>query len=111
MEFNEMSMEQMYKELSDIEQYLSKKSPKYKRMVELQDEIDRIMGLAKEDAKKFDERNHSYLTKEHKKKWTVKSFVGQVEIENRIIPYQIKSAEMQAKAAYTQRKFTNLINR
>ena len=111
MKFKEMSMEEMYFELSGIEQYLSNRSPKYKRMIELQNEIDRIVVLAKEDAKKFDLENHSYQDKEDKRKWTVQSFVGEVAIEDRVIPYQIKSANMQAKAAYTQRKFTDLTKR
>ena len=111
MEFNEMSMEQMYKELSDIEQYLIKKSPKYNRMIELQDEIDRIEENAKKLAKKFDLENHSYQDKENKRNWRVKSFVGQVEIEDRIIPYQIKSKNMSAQSAYVQRVFTHLVTK
>ena len=70
-----MSMEQMYKELSDIKKYLSKKSPKYNRMIELQDEIDRIVELAKAEAKRLDLENHSFM-KEDKRNWTVQAFVG-----------------------------------
>ena len=111
MEFNEMSMEQMYKELSDIKKYLSKKSPKYKRMIELQDEIDRIVELAKAEAKRLDLENHSYQDKEDKRHWTVQAFVGKVTIEDRTIPYRIYSANMKAQEAYTQRKFTDLTSR
>jgi len=110
MEFNEMSMEQMYKELSDIKKYLSKKSPKYKRMIELQDEIDRIVELAKAEAKRLDLENHSFM-KEDKRNWTVQAFVGEVTIEDRVIPYRIYSANMKAQKAYTQRKFTDLTSR
>ena len=110
MEFKEMSMEQMYKELSDIKKYLSKKSPKYIRMIELQDEIDRIVELAKAEAKRLDLENHSFM-KEDKRNWTVQAFVGEVTIEDRVIPYRIYSANMQAQAAYTQRKFTDLTSR
>jgi len=110
MEFKEMSMEEMYLELSDIEQYLSHRSPKYKRMIELQNEIDRIVVLAKEDAKKFDLENHSFMKKD-KRNWTVQAFVGEVTIEDRVIPYRIYSSNMKAQKAYTQRKFTDLTKR
>ncbi len=90
----------MKREEAALDAYLMKRSPKYKKVVALREEMGRIKELAKKEAKILDKKNHF-----KNDVWTVKEFEDSIEIEGRKIFYKIGTRSVRAKEAHIQRPF------
>ena len=101
MDLSKMTWGEMKKEEAQLDAYLMKRSPKYKRAMALREEMGRIRDLAREEAKRVDKENHF-----KNDVWTVKEFEGSIDIEGREISYKIGTRNVKAKPAHVQRPFT-----
>ena len=100
MDLSKMTWGEMKKEEAQLDAYLMKRSPKYKRAMALREEMARIKELAKKKAKILDKENHF-----KNDVWTVKEFEDSIEIEGRKIFYKIGTRSVKAKEAHIQRPF------
>ena len=101
MDLTKMTFSEMRKEEAELDAYLMKRSPKYKRAMALREEMERIKELAKEEAKNLDKDKHF-----KDGVWTVKEFTDSITIEGRKIFYKIGTRSVKAKEAHIQRPFT-----
>ena len=101
MDLSKMTWGEMKREEAALDAYLMKRSPKYKRAMALREEMARIRGLAKEEAKEIDIERHF-----KNDAWTVKEFTDSITIEGRKIFYKIGTRNVKAKPAHVQRPFT-----
>ena len=101
MDLTKMTFSEMRKEEAELDAYLMKRSPKYKRAMALREEMGRIRDLAREEAKRLDKENHF-----KNDVWTVKEFEGSIDIDGREISYKIGTRNVKAKPAHVQRPFT-----
>jgi len=100
MDLSKMTWGEMKREEAALDAYLMKRSPKYKKVVALREEMGRIKELAKKEAKILDKKNHF-----KNDVWTVKEFEDSIEIEGRKIFYKIGTRSVRAKEAHIQRPF------
>ncbi len=101
MDLSKMTWGEMQNEVAELDAYLMKRSPKYKRAMALREEMERVRDLAREEAKNLDKDKHF-----KDGAWTVKEFTDSITIEGRKIFYKISTRNIGAKEAYTQRPFT-----
>jgi hypothetical protein len=101
MDLSKMTWGEMQNEVAELDAYLMKRSPKYKRAMALREEIERIKTLARDEAKKLDKENNF-----KDDVWTVKEFTSSVTIEGKKIIYKIGTRSVKAKEAHIQRPFT-----
>ena len=98
----DMSWQELRAEMAALKSDLMSRSPKYKRMLELESEYKRIKELAKRQALKSDKEKHF---DKKSGQWAVKYFSGQIPIEGKKIDYEIKTRNVPAKEAHIQRPF------